>query len=148
MLIERLWKVTCPCCGKERNIKSTPLLEIEQRLREKEKWPWWGSSGWSVREAKKGTLQWACGFCLKEGRAIASNPEAQTFCDYPPYLAYYDVTLRCGDCSAQFIFSAKEQQYWYEQLRFWVQSRPKQCAACRHTRRERNQKQGEKLKKP
>lgn len=140
MLVERFQKITCTCCGQEQSVaKGTPLLEIEQRLRAKDKQLWWGGSGWSVREAKKGTLQWACRFCLKERRAIAANPEVQIFCDYSPYFAYYDVTLRCGDCGEQFIFSAKEQKYWYEDLKFWVQSRPKQCAACRRARRERKQ---------
>jgi hypothetical protein len=75
---------------------------------------------------------------------MEANPVVQKFCDHPPYLAYFDVPLRCEDCGSTFVFEAKEQQFWYEELKFWVQSRPKQCAACRKLRRERKSEQNKK----
>ena len=139
-------EITCPCCGKVRaGVGGTSLAELEHKLVEANLSPWWSSkAGWSVEEASKGTLQWACRYCLKSGRAIEGNPVVQKFCDYPPYLAYFDVPLRCEDCGSKFVFEAKEQQFWYEELKFWVQSRPKQCAACRKLRRESKRAQNEK----
>jgi uncharacterized Zn finger protein len=84
-------------------------------------------------------MQWACTKCIHAGRAIAGKPWLQTFCDWPPYLAYFDKTSTCTDCHTEFTFSAKEQQHWYEELKFWVQSYPAQCLQCRRKRRERNQ---------
>ena len=141
-------KVTCPCCGKDRDVVGgTPLLQLEDKLRQANLTPWWKTSeGWSVEEAQKGKLQWACRYCLKSERAIEANPVVQKFCDYPPYLAYFDTKLRCEDCGSMFVFSAKEQQFWYENLKFWVQSRPKQCLDCRRARRERKREQNQKGK--
>ena len=69
------------------------------------------------------------------------TPVVQKFCNHPPYMAYFDVPLRCEDCDSQFVFEATEQKFWYEELKFWVQSRLKQCVACRQLRRERKREQ-------
>jgi hypothetical protein len=131
-------KATCPCCKRPCNvIKGAPLLEQEDELRKQNADPWHRPEGWSIEAAQAGRLQWACNRCLKGGQAVRGNPEKQTFCDYEPYLAYFDVELRCKDCEQQFLFSAREQQFWYEQVKFWVQSRPKQCVPCRRARRQR-----------
>lgn len=59
----------------------------------------------------------------------------QQWCDHNPYFAFIDVELPCNRCGNVFLFSAKEQQHWYETLQFWVQSRPKQCLPCRRALR-------------
>jgi hypothetical protein len=41
------------------------------------------------------------------------------------------VRIFCSKCNALFTFSAKEQQFWYEQLRFWADSVPVDCLDCR-----------------
>ena len=41
------------------------------------------------------------------------------------------VELFCKKCSRTFIFSAKEQQRWYETLKFWADSVPNECKECR-----------------
>jgi hypothetical protein len=139
-------KIICPCCSKERvAIEGTSLQQLEDKLREANLSPWWNSKkGWSIEEASKGKLQWACKYCLKAGRASEANPVVQKFADYPPYLAYFDVSLRREDCGSVLVFQADEQRFWYEQLKFWVQSRPKQCTACRKLRRDRQREQNEK----
>lgn len=130
-------KVACPCCNKIRSLAmDTPLLFVEDELRQHNASPWWGDfEGWSIQKAKSKELQWACYLCLKSGLALAAQTWMQKFCDYCPHFAYFDVSLHCEDCQKTFIFSAKEQQYWYEVLKFWVQSRPKHCVECRRTRR-------------
>jgi hypothetical protein len=129
----------CPCCGKKRNIVTeTPLLTMQEAF----------SHGclpdkWAERYAEGsfyhwGGVQWACQQCLNTERAIAGKPWLQTFCDWPPYLAYFDKKRLCRDCHTEFIFSAQEQQYWYEERKFWVQSHPDRRLACRRKRREKN----------
>lgn len=131
-------KLRCPCCGKLRDIaQGTPLIKIQKAYRDS-----WlcASDDWAVQEAQgcgMRAMRWACNYCLKTGKAIAARPEQQTYCDYPPYLAYFDWTCRCLDCQNDFVFSAREQQYWYEERKFWVQSRPIRCLACRRKARER-----------
>lgn len=134
----KLPKVTCPSCKKPRNVvDSTPLLEQENELCQQNADPCDRSEGWSVDAAESGRLQRACNRCLKDGKAIRGCPAVQTFCDYEPYFAYFEIELRCEDCEQKFVFSAREQRFWYEQRKFWVQSRPKQCVSCRRIRRQR-----------
>lgn len=79
----------------------------------------------------------ACSHCIRGGLALEGHPALQTWCDYDPYFAFIDANLTCEDCGESFVFAAVERRYWYETLKFWVQSRPKQCIACRRARRAR-----------
>lgn len=54
-----------------------------------------------------------------------------------PRYWYIDATFDCEGCGADFIFSAKEQRFWYEDRRFYVDSKPKNCPACRKKERRR-----------
>jgi hypothetical protein len=65
------------------------------------------------------------------GRALEAKPWLQTYLDFPPRFAYFEIKKRCEHCKKCFIFSSTEQYKWYEQYKFWVQSEPKQCPACR-----------------
>jgi hypothetical protein len=130
--------LVCPCCHQVRTVDETDLLEKERSAIGLNL-----EAGWSIKAAGDGTLQWACRHCIETSKAIEGRPLEQTFCDCPAYLAYYDVTLKCEDCREAFTFSAAEQQFWYETLKFWVQSRPKQCAPCRKARRARRRSKRE-----
>ena len=44
---------------------------------------------------------------------------------------YYDVERKCRDCHRMFIFFAAEQRYWYETLRFPIESDCVRCYPCR-----------------
>lgn len=133
-------KLRCPCCGEPRPVAETPLLRAEAE------WPAPGAfailwpPGWSVEAARGGRLQWACTHCIRSGRALEGRPALQTWCDFAPYFAFIDAGLTCADCGGSFVFAAAEQRYWYEVLKFWVQSRPKQCLPCRCARRARRRK--------
>jgi hypothetical protein len=50
---------------------------------------------------------------------------------------YVDATFVCSDCSREFVFTANEQRFWYEDRRFWIDSLPKRCAECRKAERVR-----------
>jgi hypothetical protein len=95
--------------------------------------PFGSSSGWSLRP----DVQWACEQCLDSGTAVVATRCKQRYCDYPPYLAYFDRKRQCVDCKREFTFAATEQRHWYETLRFWVQAKCVRCPACRAEDRRR-----------
>jgi CxxC-x17-CxxC domain-containing protein len=49
-----------------------------------------------------------------------------------------DKTLTCKDCGGQFVFSAREQQFFAEK---GFQNQPQRCRECRQTRRLQNGEQ-------
>ncbi len=134
-------KVTCPCCGQQRS--PDELLAQEEVLASKRASPWWSEPGWTISAARTGSIRWACRTCLKSRKALLASPWLQVFCDHPPLLAYVPMTTRCRSCEVDFVFSASEQRYWYEQLKFLVQSKPVRCATCRRSKREHARQQTE-----
>lgn len=128
-------KLLCPCCGERRSVADTRLLQAEAEWQATGAMDIRRPPGWSVEEARVGQCQWACVRCFDAGRALEGHPARQTWCDHSPYFAYIDAELRCEDCGERFVFVAAEQRFWYETLKFWVQSRPKQCIPCRAARR-------------
>ena len=50
---------------------------------------------------------------------------------------YVDATFTCRDCGEEFIFSASEQRFWYEDRHFWIDSLPTRCIPCRKEQRVR-----------
>ena len=40
---------------------------------------------------------------------------------------YVDATFACRDCGEEFVFSADEQRFWYEDRKFFIDSLPKHC---------------------
>jgi hypothetical protein len=48
-----------------------------------------------------------------------------------PVTHYFDVMRQCRDCGKPFIFFAAEQQYWYEELGFGLESDCVRCIGCR-----------------
>ena len=130
-------KLQCPCCGKPRPVAGTTLLRAEAEWLATGAFDARRPPGWSVEAARAGQLQWACSHCIDAGLALEGHPALQTWCDYNPYFAFIDAKLACEDCGQSFVFPAAEQRHWYETLKFWVQSRPKQCLPCRRIRRAR-----------
>jgi phage terminase large subunit GpA-like protein len=97
----------------------------------------WGTiRGLEREDLIHGSFQWACDDCLNSGRALIGNPAAPLYCDFDPYLAYVDVNKICEKCGEEYVFQKEEQKYWYETLRFWIQSKPKHCHKCRQEIRE------------
>jgi hypothetical protein len=58
-------------------------------------------------------------------------------CTVCPRHWYMDATFVCCDCGQEFVFTASEQRYWYEDRRFWIDSLPKRCLPCRKAERSR-----------
>lgn len=62
--------------------------------------------------------------------AVAANTGKQRYGVFPR-LYYVDTLRKCVACEEWFIFFAREQQYWYEVLGFWIDSDCVHCHGCR-----------------
>lgn len=62
--------------------------------------------------------------------AIPAETEKQNYADYSRKL-YVDIEETCKSCQREFIFFALEQKYWFEELKFWVDSHCIKCINCR-----------------
>ena len=55
-------------------------------------------------------------------------------CSAIPVYVYFDVLKKCVDCKRHFLFFAREQQHWYEELGFAVDADCIRCVECRKER--------------
>lgn len=67
--------------------------------------------------------------------AFRANIAVQYFSVCPRHW-YIDARFQCIKCGKDFLWSAQEQQTWFETYRFWVNSSPRLCRDCRGRRRE------------
>jgi hypothetical protein len=65
---------------------------------------------------------------------LVATPEAQNYSVFPRQY-YVDVLRECRTCARSFIFFAKEQRYWFETLKFFVDADCVHCPACRRESR-------------
>ncbi|MCU0391286.1 MAG: zinc-ribbon domain-containing protein [Thermoflexibacter sp.] len=129
-------KLKCPCCkGEVYSSAAQQTLKLSPQV-----WFWIDKYELVLENLQRDedTFQWACDDCLNSQKAIIANPEIQTYCDYPPYLAYFDIEKKCTVCGENYIFSAEEQKFWYEELKFFVQGESKSCVKCRQKKRHKN----------
>lgn len=54
----------------------------------------------------------------------------QNFTWYPN-LAYFDSKRVCRKCNINFFFTKEEKTFWYEKLKFILDSHPLNCISCR-----------------
>jgi len=105
-------------------IPNFPLHPLEGRMR-------------SLALSDEGSWFWACDECVRSGRAVVADPAKQYLGLGCPFAAYVDRPFRCEDCGKDSVFSAREQQHWFENLHFLIWVHPKQCSTCRAARRHR-----------
>ncbi len=68
----------------------------------------------------------------KDGRRIKANLSTQRPTNsYSPPLYYEDKRFTCRDCGAECVWTAEQQQLWYERWGGPVQSTAIRCRACR-----------------
>ncbi|WP_442485696.1 zinc-ribbon domain containing protein [Aeoliella sp. SH292] len=72
---------------------------------------------------------------LDYSTAVRAATSKQNFTVCPRHW-YIDAAFHCSRCGESFVFTAEEQKFWYEELRFWVDSLPKECINCRRELRE------------
>lgn len=62
--------------------------------------------------------------------AIHANIEKQNYAIYPRRV-YVDIEEHCEKCGRPFLFFAKEQKHWFEELGFWIDAHCTRCIECR-----------------
>jgi len=62
--------------------------------------------------------------------AINADISKQNYSIFPRNV-YVDIEKQCKQCNRWFIFYAMEQKYWYEELRFYIDSDCVKCTDCR-----------------
>lgn len=69
--------------------------------------------------------------------AVPGDPSKQDFCTahYLPHYFYLDEERVCVQCGKSFLFTAHEQKFWYETLKFNFSSTAIRCRSCRRQRR-------------
>lgn len=69
--------------------------------------------------------------------AVRGDIRRQSYCRmcHVPRYFYVDDERTCVQCHQQFVFSAAEQKYWYETLKFWADSTAIRCLDCRRKQR-------------
>lgn len=137
-------KATCPACGKRRD------ADRQKRLRDTEAiWfkreasyhqpssPFYPLADGMRRLAIQGHRDWfwACDRCIQARYAVKASIAKQVLGLGTPFAAYIDRPFRCSDCDTRSVFTAREQQHWYETLGFLIWVYPNQCAPCRAKRR-------------
>ena len=127
---KRVKKLKCLCCN------ATVYQSDFTKTIGREIWVWGVIRKLEFADLVHGQYQFACDSCLESGRAICGTPQKQLYCDFDPYLAFFDINKTCENCAKEYVFTKEEQQSWYEKLRFWVQSKPKYCTDCRKIKRQ------------
>jgi hypothetical protein len=67
--------------------------------------------------------------------AVKADTYRQKYTVCPRYW-YFDAWFECIDCEERFLFSADEQQVWYEKYQLWIDATPIRCKTCRGKRKE------------
>lgn len=67
--------------------------------------------------------------------AVLGDPSRQPEGGWLPRDVYLDDDRVCRQCGERFVFGAREQKHWYEDLRFTIESVAVRCPRCRHERR-------------
>lgn len=84
-----------------------------------------------MSKADQFALHTRCGgYERVEGTAVAADMTKQRKRSYS--VKYYmDEIHQCVDCRRQFIFFAREQKYWFEELQMPIEVRGRRCFECR-----------------
>ncbi|GAA4275587.1 zinc-ribbon domain containing protein [Aquimarina mytili] len=142
--------VICPCCLDKKDSRDTPLFDnflnllkhgyIHKELKTLE----------SIanelldyinKQSKANTLKkdqimyhtrlWACNQCVINKKALFADISKQQSSFEGPCMMYVDINLNCKYCNVPFCFTAREQQYWYEELSLRLESKATRCSECR-----------------
>jgi hypothetical protein len=78
----------------------------------------------------------ANGVVMPEGAIAADLTKHAKNNSYSPPLFYVDQPFTCVDCGVDEVWTAKQQQWYYEVAKGPIQARAIRCRACRKARRE------------
>lgn len=122
----------CAYCLSHSFWKDTDLPAVERANQDR-----YLRAGWS-----KQAVDWLCPACEQAGVAERARPEKQVWQTIRrPYLSFADFAGVCGLCRQDFVFSAREQRSWYEELGIPLEVLPNNCSACRETVRAQKEAQ-------
>jgi hypothetical protein len=62
----------------------------------------------------------------------SANVKEQNFSVFPRHW-FIDAWFRCESCNEEFCWTAEEQRYWFDELKFNVASAPRHCKKCRQS---------------
>lgn len=143
---EKYEKVTCESCHKEISLKDSSLyfpaikafsdLIVTQKLNDQSKG---FKDTWNGKSGQMPPIR--CQQCISNKHIIIADRKKQETHWYLCFgwyniLYYQDKTLHCKSCKKDFLFSASEQQYWYEEAQIFTDVQPKFCAPCRKKNRQ------------
>jgi hypothetical protein len=77
-------------------------------------------------------------YCIKQrpkGAIKADLTKHSPHNSYSPPMWYVNEHQKCVECGAEFTFTAKQQQHWFEVLQIPIHVIANRCAACRRKRR-------------
>lgn len=127
----------CPCCNTPRHRTETKEAVKQVKAKDQNTYTYYSELDTTPYDSLVvESLNWACDPCLATGNAVTANPSAQV-CSQQPRLAYWSTEHTCRTCECSFLFQLTEQQYWYESLKFNLDSVPVNCPDCRKVVRRR-----------
>lgn len=71
---------------------------------------------------------------LDYSSAIRGEPQKQNYSVCPRHW-YVDADFECARCHREFSWTAREQQAWFEEYSFWIDSCPRLCPSCMSNRK-------------
>lgn len=78
-------------------------------------------------------------YCLQQKPAGAIKADLTKHAphnSYSPPMWYADQKQKCVGCGVEFVFTARQQQHWFEVLRIPIHVIANRCALCRRKRRQ------------
>lgn len=92
----------------------------------------------SRREAEAGNRDGArLNARIESGEVVIADQSQQADNNsYSPPEFYEDLEFVCVDCGSEEVWTAKQQQWWYEVAKGSIYSRAIRCRACRDARRD------------
>ena len=74
----------------------------------------------------------------RETRIPADTSQQAPHNSYSPKLFYEDLEFTCANCGKEEIWTAKQQEWWYEVAKGAIYSRASRCRECRKAKRQRD----------
>lgn len=135
---EKIKTFICPCCKK--SVSSVKMKRVLQHnaFRPKQ------SEAQRLSLLSEDRIKWACDTCIDNKHALISKNKGVTLDRECLGLVYFDLKLHCLSCMEYFVFSKKEQAFWFEAMGF--PNPPSSCKECRQSRRSNREKHKEEKK--
>lgn len=125
----------CPCCKIQRRSTEMKLIVDFISKSYSDKTPIDTLRKDIFGYLKDAYYDFACDVCLESDLAFLANIKEQNNSHYNTIYAYYNSEYNCRTCNTDFIFYGKEKRFWYEVLKFRVDSKPMHCVSCRKENR-------------